>query len=400
MKVIYDRDKQRVPIKSWCEFPEETALGQAIVLSNHPAIFKHVALMPDTHAGMGMPIGGVVALNNAISPNMVGVDIGCGMVAINTRCKLDEIQDKLKKIREEILERVPVGFSHRDPNWIMRAYPDIANALFNWRVGHINNLEIDTEGLVSIEKVKAQIGTLGGGNHFIEIQKDSEDNIWVMIHSGSRNIGKQIADLYNKKAMSLCSKWYSDLPSKDLAFLPYDDYLGQEYLKAMEFALEFAFANREIMMLIVSEIFAKNELPWAEPKNIINIHHNYASIENHYGKNVIVHRKGATLARSKTVGIIPGSMGTNSYIVKGLNNPESFTSCSHGAGRKMSRSKAKKTIDIDDFKSKMKDIECDATVDHLDEAPQAYKDIDEVMSQQADLVEISTKLSPLAVIKG
>jgi tRNA-splicing ligase RtcB len=402
MKVIYDREEQRVPIKSWCEYPEESALKQAIALSNHPAVFKHVALMPDVHAGMGMPIGGVVALDNAISPNMVGVDIGCGMCAFYTGYKLGKIQGKLRKIREGIIEKIPVGFHHRDPSWVDVAYPRVITKLDAFDNFYIVDLERDTGGLVDDRKVRAQIGTLGGGNHFIEIQKDQDNGIWVMIHSGSRNVGKQVADLYNKQAIAQCLKWHTALPGKDLAFLPYDDALGQEYLRAMNFSLEFALANRRVMMMVVAEVFAKNKLPWPEAweGDMINIHHNYASIENHHGKNVIVHRKGATLARASTVGIIPGSMGTSSYIVKGLGNPESFMSCSHGAGRKMARGKAKRTIDIDDFRFKMKGIECDATKEHLDEAPQAYKDIDEVMRQQADLVEITTKLSPLAVVKG
>jgi len=402
MKVIYDREKQRVPIKSWCEYPEESALGQAVALSNHPAVYSHVALMPDTHAGMGMPIGGVVALSNAVSPNMVGVDIGCGMCAINTGYKLGKIQGKLKKIRAGILQGVPVGFNHRDPGWVDSHHPVTIAALDALDGYYIIDLANDTNGLVDDKKVRAQIGTLGGGNHFIEIQKDQDNGIWVMIHSGSRNIGKQVADLYNRKALALCLKWHTALPGKDLAFLPYDEPLGREYLRAMNFALEFALANRRVMMMIVAEVFAKNKLPWPElwEDEMINIHHNYASIENHLGKNLIVHRKGATLARVGTMGIIPGSMGTSSYIVKGLGNKESFMSCSHGAGRKMSRGQAKKTIDIHDFQYKMKGIECDATLGHLDEAPQAYKDIDEVMRQQADLVEITTQLSPLAVIKG
>jgi tRNA-splicing ligase RtcB (3'-phosphate/5'-hydroxy nucleic acid ligase) len=403
MKVIYDREKQRVPIKSWCEYPEESALKQAIAIANHPAIVNHMALMPDAHAGMGMPIGGVAALLNAISPNLVGVDIGCGMCAFYTGYKLGKIQGKLlRNIRKDILEAIPVGFQHRDPKWIDRTYPDIINGLDDLDDNYIVNLAADTNGLVDEKKVRAQIGTLGGGNHFIEIQKDQNNGIWVMIHSGSRNVGKQVADLHGKIAIAQCAKWHTMLPDKSLAFLPFDDKLGREYFRAMQFSLAFALANRRVMMMAVAEVFAKNKLPWPEnwKGDMINIHHNYASIENHFGKNVIVHRKGATLARTGTVGIIPGSMGTSSYIVKGLGNPDSFMSCSHGAGRTMSRSKAKKTIDITDFRFKMKDIECDATVDHLDEAPQAYKDIDEVMRQQADLVESTVQLSPLAVIKG
>jgi len=403
MKVIYDPMTMRVPIKSWCDGVEASAFEQAKTLSKHPAIFKHVALMPDCHAGMGMPIGGVVALYNAISPNMVGVDIGCGMCAVQTHYKLADIGGStLRNIRNDIAQIVPVGFSHRDPNWLADTHPGILMEMNRFDNFIVDDLEKRMNGVVSIEKVKEQIGTLGGGNHFIEIQRDTDGYIWVMIHSGSRNIGKQIADFYNKKAIDLCRKWHSDLPNKDLAFFPYDSDLGQEYYDSMNFALKFAYENRRVMMMILAKIFLDRGIEWDSDwqQKMINIHHNYATMENHFGSNVVVHRKGATLARAGTIGIIPGSMGTSSYIVRGLGNKESFNSCSHGAGRKMSRSKAKKTIDMEDFTKVMQGVDYTPIKDNLDEAPQAYKDIDQVMEQQQDLVSIEVKLTPLAVVKG
>ncbi len=403
MNVIYDPKKQKVPIKSWCKDIEESAMMQAVAMANHPAAFKHVALMPDAHTGMGVPIGGVWALRDAISPASVGVDIGCGMCAVNTGYKIGKIQGKIKSIIELIKNHVPVGFSHRTKESAI----DIDSSgeidkLIDEHIEEIDILEKKTSGKVCIDSVYEQIGTMGGNNHFIEGQKDQDNYIWVMIHSGSRNIGKQIADVYNKIALESNLKWHSSIPNKSLAFLPYNSEMGQEYYKAMKFALRFAFYNRKVMMMIVSDLFKKSKLPWPDDwqDDMINIHHNYASMENHFGKNVLVHRKGATLARKGVVGIIPGSMGTSSYIVEGLGNNESFHSCSHGAGRKMSRSQAKKTITMSSFKHKMRDIEYEPTKDNLDEAPQAYKDIDDVMEQQKDLVKIITKLTPIAVVKG
>ncbi|MDD2731430.1 MAG: RtcB family protein [Candidatus Portnoybacteria bacterium] len=257
------------------------------------------------------------------------------------------------------------------------------------------------------KELAGQLASLGSGNHFIEIQKGSDGHIWIMIHSGSRNVGLKIADYYNKLAIKLNEKWRSSVPKEwQLAFLPVDSDEGQAYLKEMNYAVEFALANRKLMMDRVIESFRvsliRNKMVTImDTEPMINIAHNYASLENHFGENVWVHRKGATLARKGTIGIIPGSMGTKSYIVEGLGNSESFESCSHGAGRKMSRKEAIKSLVLKDEQEKMKEIiGAPRTQNDLEEAPGAYKDIDEVMENQKDLVKILVELTPLAVIKG
>ena len=414
MKVIYDKSRQRLPIKCWATDAngdlaiEEKALAQAVNLSNHPAAVGWISLMPDAHTGMGMPIGGVVCLHDAVCPNMVGVDIGCGMISYKTPWTLDRVQPKLKDIMNQIRRDLPVGFARRDP---VKKFPthwasDIDDLIASYY--YTNGLTPGVEPWYDGDKefsryVRSQAGTLGGGNHFCEIQVEEETGyVWIMIHSGSRNVGKVVCDYYNKLAMSLNESWHSDLPSSDLAFFPLDSDEGKSYLNAMNFALDFAFLNRKYMMEVVVGAFGRSDLlaPDGWFDEIINIHHNYATMENHLGKNVMVHRKGATLARDKTVGIIPGSMGTSSYIVKGLNNKDSFNSCSHGAGRTMSRSMAKKTIPMEDFKKVMDGIEYTPVDTNLDEAPQAYKDITQVMANQTDLVEIIHELRPLGVVKG
>ncbi len=392
MKVYFEDGKTKVPIKSWCEAPEEGALEQARNLANLPFVFKHVALMPDTHEGYGMPIGGVIATEKVVIPNAVGVDIGCGMCAIKTPWTADEIStDRIKKIMGRIREQIPVGFGHNKTQLIEKEMP----------VRHSAMKIVDQEW----SNARYQIGTLGGGNHFIEIQKDECNYVWVMLHSGSRNLGKKACDYYNSLAKSLNKQWHSGIPSNyDLAFLPLDTEFGQQYMEEMQYCVEFAHANRQQMMLHIAAIF-NGAMKWkkVDLQEMINIAHNYASMENHFGRNVLIHRKGATLARVGTIGIIPGSQGSASYIVKGLGNKESFESCSHGAGRKMGRKEAQKTLDLEAEKKKLDDLGIIHGLRNekdLDEAAGAYKDIDTVMNEQCDLVEIMTKLSPMAVIKG
>lgn len=386
-------------IKSWCNNPESGAIDQARNLTKLPFVFKHVALMPDCHQGYGMPIGGVVALKGMVVPNAVGVDIGCGMCAVKT--SLEEISiETLKRIMGHIREEVPMGFNkHKEQqDYSYIPVPD-------WNNISINKSVIAQEW----ENAGFQIGTLGGGNHFIEIQKGSDGHIWIMIHSGSRNLGLKVAGYYNKLAQTLNEKWHSSVqPSWDLAFLPVDGDEGQAYLNEMKYCVDFALANRKLMMNRIIAIFndtckgiEKHSGVHFDP--MINIAHNYAVQENHGGENVWVHRKGATLASEATIGIIPGSQGTSSYIVKGKGNPESYNSCSHGAGRLLSRSKARGLLDLKeetqilDLKGVLHSIR---GVSNLDEAPGAYKNIDLVMEEQEDLVEIVTKLEPLAVLKA
>lgn len=376
-------------ILCWCGNPEEGAVQQAVNISKHPWLVGNVCLMPDTHEGYGMPIGGVAALNEAICPNMVGVDIGCGMLAVKTNLK-DISKDQVKKVIGKICDRIPVGFNHHKE-------PQI-NDIFNndlW-----NKTTVCKE---QFQSAQYQLGTLGGGNHFIEIQKDEDDCIWFMIHSGSRNLGKRVADYYNKKAVELCTHWKQfDIVKQELAVLPIDTPEAKCYISEMNLCLEFAYANRMLMADSIIKSFIEI-FPLFETKELINIHHNYATIEHHYNKDVWVHRKGATLARKGTIGIIPGSQGTCSYIVEGLGNESSLCSCSHGAGRKMSRMKAKQTLTVEEEAKRLNDlgiVHSIRNIDDLDEAPSAYKDIDVVMEEQKDLVKILDKLSPLGVVKG
>lgn len=401
---------EKIPIKLWLDNIEEGALQQAKNLANLPFASKWISIMPDSHQGFGMPIGGIMATKGVIVPNAVGVDIGCGMCAVET--SLTEIdQDILKKIMGEIRKVIPVGFGHHKEKQDESLMPQGVGK-------RLNPLDLESRDrkfesclpdqpdqypIVEREYKNAltQIGTLGGGNHFIEIQKGSDGYIWIMVHSGSRNFGLKIADYYNKKAIELNEKWHSQVPKEwQLAFLPIESEEGQAYLREMNYAVEFALANRKLMMDRIKDIF-ETETGLYDYNEIINIAHNYASLENHFGENVWVHRKGATLARYGTIGIIPGSMGTKSYIVEGLGNKDSFESCSHGAGRKMGRKEAVRTLNLEEEQKKMKGIlGGPRNQNDLEEAPGAYKEIDEVMENQKDLVKIKIELKPLAVVKG
>jgi tRNA-splicing ligase RtcB (3'-phosphate/5'-hydroxy nucleic acid ligase) len=379
---------EKIPILSWANELEGGALTQAKNLANLPFAKKHIALMPDCHQGYGMPIGGVLATENVIIPNAVGVDIGCGMCAVKTSLK--EIDtETLKKIMGEIRKVIPLGFNKHKQEQDENLMPE-------------DNYWLDTATVVHKEFDNAlkSIGTLGGGNHFIEVQKGNDDYIWIMIHSGSRNLGKQVADYYNKLAIQLNEKWHSVVPKEwELAFLPVDSQEGQGYIKEMNYCIDFALANRKLMIDRIKEVM--EGLGEVGFNTIINIAHNYASLENHLGKNLWIHRKGATLATEDTIGIIPGSQGTSSYIVKGKGNPASFNSCSHGAGRKMGRKQAQKELNYEEEIKKMGNvIHGMRSVKDLDEAPGSYKDISEVMKNQEDLVSILVELKPLAVIKG
>jgi tRNA-splicing ligase RtcB len=385
-------DTERIPIKLWLDEIDDNTLFQVKNLANLPFAFKHIALMPDAHTGYGMPIGGVMAADNVIVPNAVGVDIGCGICAVKTDLKLDpNIQRRLKEIVRDIEERVPLGFKHhkraQDETLMPRGY----------KVGSMEVVRSEYNSALR------QLGTLGGGNHFIEIQKDKEDYIWIMIHSGSRNIGKQVADHYNKLAKRLNKQWNSPVPPKaDLAYLPFTTEEAHRYFEEMNYCVDFALANRKLMLTRVQEIFL-DYFPNIKFGEMINIAHNYAKWENHFGKDVVVHRKGATSAHKGELGIIPGSQGTKSYIVEGLGNPESFSSCSHGAGRVMGRNEAIRRLSFEEEVRKLNKrgiLHSIRTHRDLDEAPSAYKNIQQVMLDQEDLVKIVTEVSPLAVIKG
>jgi tRNA-splicing ligase RtcB (3'-phosphate/5'-hydroxy nucleic acid ligase) len=379
-------DTEKLPIKLWLDDIEDEAIQQAKNLANLPFAFKWISIMPDSHPGYGMPIGGVLATRGVVVPNAVGVDIGCGMCAVPTSLRSCDAET-LKMIMEKIRESVPVGFNHLKEKAAWDGFD---------KAPEIPIVQQE------LEKSHYQLGTLGGGNHFIEIQKGSDGFIWIMLHSGSRNFGLKIAHEYHEKAKFWCEKWYSNIPDKDLSFLPMETHEAKEYFSAMNFALTFAKENRFRMIERIKNAISSS-VPEVSFGEVINIHHNYAAWEHHFGEDVIVHRKGATLAREGAIGLIPGSQGTKSYVVKGKGNADSFMSCSHGAGRKMGRKQAQRELNLEAEQKRLDDqgiVHSVRTVSDLDEAAGAYKDIAVVMDNQSDLVDIVVELSPLAVIKA
>ena len=400
-----------MPVKSWCENCEEGARKQAANLARHPALVHHVALMPDAHQGYGMPIGGVVAADGAVIPAAVGVDIGCGMVATETDIPAERFADMAfrREFQEKLKARIPVGegVSHKEAQDWEGFEEYTAN----------NGMRSD---LWPSKLDRMNLGTLGGGNHFVELQKSTAldgsgepeggAKVWLMIHSGSRNLGKRIEEHYHRIADRLCTRFRVPLPDKDLAFLPIEEEDGHHYFTDMLFALRYAKENRRRMMAAMMETVAEL-VPEAGFVRTIDIHHNYAAFEEHFGRKVCVHRKGATSAKLDEIGIIPGSMGTASYIVRGLGNPDSFMSCSHGAGRRMSRVAASTTLTVEECDRAMDGIVCERWHKYhgygkakgqldLSEAPQAYKDIEDVIASERDLVEPLVRLVPLASLKG
>lgn len=381
------------PVKIWTDEVEDTAMRQIENLTTLPFLYHHLAIMPDVHTGMGMPIGGVLACEDAIVPNAVGVDIGCGMCAVKTNWKVSEIPPHVlrKKIMKGIRERIPLGMDHHKEKQDVRFLPE----------GH----EVEKMTIVKArqESILHEVGTLGGGNHFIELQKDENDMLWIMIHSGSRNLGARVGAYYNEMAKTLNSRWHTVVsPEINLAFLPQGSREFGMYWEEMKYCVDFALCNRKLMMERIEEVLY-DALTGIEFDPMINIAHNYAACENHFGKNVFVHRKGATLARKGITGIIPGSQGTASYIVEGLGNPESFCSCSHGAGRVLSRKAAIRTLNMAEEVAQLEAkgivhaIRCQ---DDMQEASGAYKNIEEVIANELDLVKVRTRLLPVAVIKG
>lgn len=382
------------PIKLWLKDIDSGAMEQAKNIANLPFVHSHIAIMPDAHQGYGMPIGGVMATDGVVVPNAVGVDIGCGMCA--QRTSLSSLENRqLKGIMDLIRKNVPVGFKHHKKPQDSRLMPKPEK----------QGVRVADLPIVSSEYHNAltQLGTLGGGNHFIEIQKGSDGFIWIMIHSGSRNLGYRVANFYNKLAIARAESFGIPVPKNwQLACLPVDSDEGRQYLREMEYCVAFAQTNRHVMMERVREALQTVASP-VRFGECINIAHNYARFETHFHKNVLVHRKGATSARKGETGIIPGSQGMPSYLVKGKGNQESFTSCSHGAGRKMGRKQARRSLDLRKERKKLEDqgiLHAVRGKRDLDEAPGAYKDIDQVIENQLDLVEVTVTLRPLGVIKG
>jgi tRNA-splicing ligase RtcB len=390
MKVLTEA---RIPIKNWAPSLDQGAHDQAVNLANLPFALSHVALMPDAHSGFGMPIGGVLFADKAVVPYGIGVDIGCGVTLARTDVTVAKLKrDRLARVLEKIEKSVPTGMrSHSE-----RVDRDEADA------------EIGLERPDSVEKAwyeRAidQLGTLGSGNHFLEVQRDDEGRVYVMLHSGSRSLGKTICDAFYKKAVALNERWHTALPDKQLAFLPLGSPEYEAYWSAMEYALRFAEVNRTRMLAAAEAAF------WAFTgmtswERVVDIHHNYAAWENHRGRNGIVHRKGAVRARAGETVLIPGSMGTASYVAEGLGNPESFETCQHGAGRAMSRTAARSQKTSDQVYKEMEKLgialHCSAPKDVAEEAAFAYKDIDAVMAASADLIRPIARLTPLGVVKG
>lgn len=383
------------PIKIWTEEVEESARKQLENIASLPWVFHHVAAMPDVHWGMGATVGSVIAMKEAVSPAAVGVDIGCGMGAVKLGLKARDLPENLKEIRHEFERSVPVGFN---------AHSEIAFE----RTGFLKDECVDLlSQMPNLNKVsdklqnKAphQLGTLGGGNHFIELCLDTEGSVWLMLHSGSRNIGKVLAEHHINKAKKLAHN--ADLPDKDLAVFLSSTPEMEEYRHDLFWAQRYAMLNRKLMMQLLlrgmRDFFPIEKII---PQLEVWCHHNYVSEEFHFGENVLVTRKGAISARQGEMGIIPGSMGARSFIVKGLGNPDSFHSASHGAGRAMSRGAAKRNFTTEDLEKQTEGVECRKDIGVLDEIPGAYKDIQKVMDNQKDLVTIEAELKQVLCVKG
>lgn len=385
MPEVYSDPGFRVPIKCWLpvEEIEQGAMAQLRNAAEHPEAIEHIAVMPDCHQGYGIPVGSIFVTEGSVIPNAVGVDIGCGVGAYPTGVTLDESMDKSywRSWGGRVMRDVPTGFSQHKQRQFMGPLDTGLRAK-------------ELQPLLR-EKAAVQLGTLGGGNHFLEVTADEEDKLWFLTHSGSRHTGLRIANHYHKLAVAL--KPVRGLQTVDsLASLAVDDQTGQDYLHDMAWAADFASANRARMLEAMVRAFG---LEFDEDR-AIDVPHNYAWIEGE-GRDVrVVHRKGATSAKKGEIGVIPGSMGTASYIVRGLGNKESFESCSHGAGRQMSRKAAKERISEEVFASSLAGTYSRASMAYVDEAPAAYKDIDLVIERQADLIEVVTRLRPVITIKG
>lgn len=391
--------------KVWTDHVEESAMRQIENVISLPFIHKHVAIMPDVHMGYGATVGSVIPTRGAIIPAAVGVDIGCGMMAVQLNIKADALPDSLLQMRNQIERAVPHGFETIKGRSVKGAWEVEPQAVCTRWVSICHGFNIITHKypkLVSHKPRKAlsQLGTLGGGNHFIEICLDESETVWVMLHSGSRGIGNMIGTMFIQLAREDMRRHFINLPDKDLAYFVEGTEHFDDYWEAMQWAQEYAKANREMMMANVLRVLRNLLPPFAMGKIAVNCHHNYSELENHYGANVYVTRKGAVRARAGDLGIIPGSMGARSYIVEGLGNPESFNSCSHGAGRTMSRSAAKKHFTVADLVDQTSGVECKKDESVLDEIPGCYKSIDEVMEHQSDLVRPLHTLRQVLCVKG
>jgi tRNA-splicing ligase RtcB (3'-phosphate/5'-hydroxy nucleic acid ligase) len=402
-------ESKNVPIKAWTNgVPvEDSARQQLLNVASLPFIHKHVAVMPDVHWGMGATVGSVIATKGAIIPAAVGVDIGCGMVAARTSLTANDLPDTLAGVRSAIEAKVPHGRTDHGGPRDRGAWHDIPDAVaavmqasdLAQRLAQITAKHDKLER--SAKRAPHHLGTLGTGNHFVEVCLDETDTVWVMLHSGSRGIGNQIGQYFIERAKQHMRRWFIDLPDQDLAYLAEGTLDFDDYVEAVGWAQDFARENRAVMMAAAMNALKtalKRKFEWGSVA--VNCHHNYVAREHHFGANLWVTRKGAVRARRGDLGIIPGSMGARSYIVRGLGNEQSFHTCSHGAGRAMSRSEAKRRFTVEDHIKATAGVECRKDADVIDETPMAYKDIDAVMAAQSDLVETVHTLRQIVCVKG
>ncbi|EIJ43299.1 hypothetical protein BegalDRAFT_2448 [Beggiatoa alba B18LD] len=391
-------EKGKVPVNIYTDEIESSALDQLTQISQLPFVHHHVAAMPDVHTGIGATVGSVIPTKSAIIPSAVGVDIGCGMNALRLSLTATQLPDNLKPIRLAIENSIPVGFNQHS-----RA--SVANSTLKQLDKGIDNILAKHPTISKMMKRihdtwTCQLGTLGGGNHFIELCLDENQAVWVMLHSGSRGIGNNIGTYFIDLARKDMERLQVQLPHRDLAYFPEGTQYFDDYVEAVHWAQDYAMENRREMMRLILESLRK-VFPYFEiTKEAINCHHNYVSIEEHFGEKVYLTRKGAISAREGQLGIIPGSMGAKSYIVRGKGNADSFCSCSHGAGRRMSRTAAKKHFSREDLERQTAGVECRKDSGVLDEIPSAYKDIDVVMENQSDLVEVVHTLKQVVCVKG
>ena len=402
MGIQIELNKGRVPVKIWTRDVEHDAIQQLLNVASLPVVFGHVAAMPDVHAGIGATVGSVIPTRQAIIPAAVGVDIGCGMNAVRTSLCAADLPDNLHRLRSAIEAKVPVGFNQHPASRMRGSQLQ--------RVGRALSDRLDVlvgkhPGIMKMQPRfrdtwLCQIGTLGSGNHFIEVCLDEEQRVWIMLHSGSRGIGNVIGRYFIAAAQKDMQRHQIHLPDKDLAYVSEGSALFDDYVDAVEWAQDYALLNRNRMLAAVVEAM-KAQLPtFRLESEAINCHHNYVAREEHFGERLFVTRKGAISARLGELGIIPGSMGAKSYIVRGLGEPTSFQSCSHGAGRRMSRSAAKRRFSRFDLEAQTAGVECRKDGGVVDEIPGAYKDIDQVMENQRDLVEVVHTLKQMLCIKG
>jgi tRNA-splicing ligase RtcB len=396
----------RVPIKAWVdgvEF-EDAARKQAENLASMPFVYKHVAIMPDVHWGMGATVGSVIATTRAIIPAAVGVDIGCGMIAQRTSLAASDLPDNLHAMRSAIESAVPHGRTDNGGRedvgaWQSEPPSSVVDAWLSLEPGFA--AIIDKYPKLAHRRALGHLGTLGTGNHFIEICLDEEQRVWVMLHSGSRGVGNLIGQHFISLAKSEMERYFVDLPDPDLAYLPQGTEFFNDYMRAVSWAQKYAYANRQVMLGCVMDALGDSiGKPFVNDMEAVNCHHNYVTTERHFGKDVMVTRKGAVSAKEGELGIIPGSMGVKSFIVAGKGNRESFMSCSHGAGRRMSRTAAKKRFTLADHEAATLGVECRKDSEVLDETPGAYKSIDAVIDAERDLIDVVHTLKQVVCVKG